>query len=96
MPGVLIEAALSGVPVVATAVPGVRTIVEDGETGVIVPIDDFDTLVDATAAMIRDPDRRAAMAHAARRRAEEQFSMRAVGRRWLQVLEPLLPAGAAD
>ena len=36
MPGVLIEAGLSGVPVVATAAPGVATIVADGETGVIV------------------------------------------------------------
>ncbi len=96
MPGVLIEAALSGVPVVATAVPGVRTIVEEGTTGLVVPVDDFDGLVDATESMIRDPDRRVAMAHAARRRAEEQFSMRAVGRRWLQVLDPLLPAEAAD
>ncbi len=33
MPGVLIEAGLSGIPVVATDVPGVRTIVEDGATG---------------------------------------------------------------
>lgn len=96
MPGVLIEAALSGVPVVATAVPGVSTIVEDGVTGSVVPIDDFDALVDATSALLADPDRRTVMAKAARRHAESRFSMAAVGARWLRALAPLLPAGAAE
>ena len=95
MPGVLIEAALSGVPVVATAVPGVHTIVEDGATGTVVPIGDFDALVDATAALVGGPERRAAMAEAGRGHAEQRFSMAAVGARWLRVLEPLLPTGAA-
>jgi glycosyltransferase involved in cell wall biosynthesis len=96
MPGVLIEAALSGVPVVATGVPGVSTIIEDGVTGSVVPIDDLDALVDATAGLLADPARRADMAKATRRRAEERFSMDAVAARWLQVLAPLLPAGAAE
>jgi len=43
--GVLIEAGLSGIPVVATDVPGVRTIVRDGETGFIVDVDDMQNLV---------------------------------------------------
>ena len=54
MPGVLIEAGLSAVPVVATSVPGVDAIVADGETGLVVGVDDFDALVEATA----DADRR--------------------------------------
>jgi glycosyltransferase involved in cell wall biosynthesis len=95
MPGVLIEAALSGVPVVATAVPGVRTVVEDGVTGSVVPVDDFDALVDATGALVADPARRAEMARAARRRAETLFSMDAVGERWLALLGRFLPAEAA-
>jgi glycosyltransferase involved in cell wall biosynthesis len=94
MPGVLIEAALSGVPVVATAVPGVRTIVEDGVTGSVVPLEDFDAMVAAAGALLVDPERRASMGKAARQRAEERFSTRAVGERWLRVLEPFLPEWA--
>ena len=52
MPGVLIEAGLSAVPVVATSVPGVDAIVADGETGCVVGVDDFDALVDATAGLL--------------------------------------------
>jgi glycosyltransferase involved in cell wall biosynthesis len=96
MPGVLIEAALSGVPVVATAVPGVGSIVEDGVTGTVVAIEDFEGLVDATAALLADAERRGAMAKAARRHAETRFSMAAIGERWLRVLEPLLPEGTTD
>ena len=40
MPGVLIEAGLSGRAAVATDVGGVSEIVRDGETGVLVPLDD--------------------------------------------------------
>ena len=40
MPGVLIEAGLSGVPVVACDVPGVHTVLSDGETGLVVAPDD--------------------------------------------------------
>ena len=37
MPGVLIEAGLSGLPVVSTKRPGVTDVVVDGETGFVVP-----------------------------------------------------------
>ncbi len=66
MPGVLIEAGLSGLPVVATDVPGVRTIVNDDETGIVVGVEDREALVEATVRMIGDPGLRAAMGQAAR------------------------------
>jgi glycosyltransferase involved in cell wall biosynthesis len=90
MPGVLIEAGLSGLPVVATDVPGVRTIVSDGETGMVVGAEDQEALIDATAGMIADPDLRSAMGRAARQRCVERFSLAAVGDRWLSLLEPWL------
>ncbi len=55
MPGVLIEAGLTGLPVVATAVPGVRTIVEDGTSGFVVDVDDLDAMVEATARLLLWP-----------------------------------------
>jgi len=90
MPGVLIEAGLSAVPVVATAVPGVDSIVADGETGCIVGIDDFDSLVTAVIGLLADPGRRRVMGEAARRRCVERFSMDVVAAQWLAALVPLL------
>lgn len=94
MPGVLIEAALSGLPVVATAVPGVRSIVQDGGTGLVVPVDDLEALVDATAALVEDPGMRQRLGRGARQRGLDHFSLEAVGRVWMDLLLPLLDRGA--
>jgi glycosyltransferase involved in cell wall biosynthesis len=93
MPGVLIEAGLTGLPVVATAVPGVRTIVEDGSSGIVVGADDVTAMVEATARLVADPDLRRAMGAAARRRCEARFSLEAVAACWLSFLEPLVERG---
>jgi glycosyltransferase involved in cell wall biosynthesis len=86
MPGVLIEAGLCGVPVVATRVAGASTVVEDGQTGRLVPVDDFAALVDATAALLDDPARRLALGAAARIRCEAEFALPAVARQWDDLL----------
>jgi glycosyltransferase involved in cell wall biosynthesis len=90
MPGVLIEAGLSGLPVVATAVPGVHAIVKDGETGFIVGVDDRSAMVAATASLVDDPELRSRMGRAAREHCLEHFSTDAVGARWMAILQPLL------
>ncbi len=93
MPGVLIEAGMSGLPVVATAVPGVRTIVEDGVGGLVVDVDDVDAMVDATARLISSSALRSTMGEAARARCVERFSLDAVAACWLSFLEPLVARG---
>ena len=93
MPGVLIEAGLSGVPVVATSVPGVASIVRDGETGLVVPVDDVPAMVAAVGRLLDDPALRSSMGEAARRHCLDHFSLDAVGQQWMRVLEPVL-AGA--
>ena len=95
MPGVLIEAGLSGVPVVTTAVPGVGSIVADGETGVVVAVDDLSGLTDAAARLLRDVPTRVAMGVAARARCVDRFSLSVVGDRWLEILDPLVDPRAA-
>lgn len=93
MPGVLIEGGLSGLPIVATDVPGVRTVIDDGTTGYVVGVEDLDGMVDALARLVGDEELRRTMGTAARTRCITQFSIAAVGALWLQVLTPLLPAG---
>ena len=92
MPGVLIEAGLSGLPVVATAVAGVRDVVESGVTGTVVPVEDFGALVEATAELVADGERRLSMGEAARARCSQLFTMRASAARWRDLLDRLATA----
>jgi glycosyltransferase involved in cell wall biosynthesis len=90
MPGVLIEAGLSGLPVVATDVPGVRTIVRDRETGFIVDVEDMEGLVACTAKLLADPELRSTMGRAARRHCLDKFAIDSVAEQWSIALQPLL------
>jgi glycosyltransferase involved in cell wall biosynthesis len=65
----LLEAQALGLPVVASDVGGIPECVTDGVEGLLVPPDRPDLLARALAALIGDPERRAAMGRAARRRA---------------------------
>ena len=93
MPGVLIEGGLSGLPIVATDVPGVRTVIDDGATGYVVGVEDLDGMVTHLARLIEDEGLRRTVGIAARARCIEHFSIEAVGALWLRVLTPLLPIG---
>jgi glycosyltransferase involved in cell wall biosynthesis len=87
MPGVLIEAGLCGLPVVATRVPGASTVIEDGRTGLLVGVDDLGALVGAVGRLVDDPPRRRAMGDAARVRCAQSFSLRTVAGRWDELLQ---------
>ena len=53
-PHVALEAMAAGLPVVATAAGGTTEIVHDGETGILIPIDDQPALVAALKRIIED------------------------------------------
>lgn len=86
------EAAASGVPVVATDIRGCRQVVDDGRTGILVPLHDADALARAVEELASDGDRRGAMGEAARHKAERQFDDRVVVRTTLDVYERALGA----
>jgi glycosyltransferase involved in cell wall biosynthesis len=88
MAGVLIDAGLSGLPIVATNAPGVADVVAHGESGFVVAVDDRDGLVDAVASLVVDPDRRRAMGRAARARCQ-RFTIAASADRWRQLIDEL-------
>ncbi|MEM8663051.1 MAG: glycosyltransferase family 4 protein [Pseudomonadota bacterium] len=67
---VFLEAQAAGLPVVGGASRGVVDVVRDGETGLLVAPEDPQAIAEAMLTLIRDPDRRAAMAAAARRLAQ--------------------------
>jgi L-malate glycosyltransferase len=69
------EALACGVPVVATATEGAREIVEDGVTGLIVPLGDVSALASSVVALLEDEPRRLAFGARARDSARERFSL---------------------
>lgn len=71
---VVIEAAASGLPSIASELPGVRTVVLDGETGLRVPPGDPETLRDAIQRMLQRPELRQELGRRARERAEKEFA----------------------
>jgi starch synthase len=97
-----------GVPVVATRVGGIPEAVADGETGVLVPLEqkpppDFDPrdpgrfAADLAAAIDRlmaDPSARRRMGEAGRRRVEERFSWTSIARKTLEVYGATVPSRA--
>lgn len=82
-PGVLIEAGLTGLPVVATDVGFVRDIVNDGVTGVVVPPDAPAATRAALRSVLRD---RAGMGERARAHCAEKFDMLEVATAWESLL----------
>jgi glycosyltransferase involved in cell wall biosynthesis len=90
MPRSAIEASAMARPVVATDIRGSREVVEYGVTGTLVPARNADALAGAIRTLLGDPDARAAMGAAGRRRAEERFDENAVVDRTLRVYGRLL------
>jgi glycosyltransferase involved in cell wall biosynthesis len=74
-PMAVLEAMACGLPVVATRVGGVPEVVVDGQTGILVPPKDPQSLADAISTLLADPGKRKAMGYAGRQRAQMFFSV---------------------
>ena len=88
---VFLEAQAAGLPVVGASRPGVAAIVRDGKTGRLVAEGDVAAFAAAVAALLDDPDRRAAMGRAAAAHVARDHDIRAGARR----LEAILAAAVA-
>jgi glycosyltransferase involved in cell wall biosynthesis len=71
LPIALMEALALGLPVVATRVGGIEELVTDGTEAVLVPPHRPELLARAILDLVRDPERRAAMAQRSRARGEQ-------------------------
>jgi glycosyltransferase involved in cell wall biosynthesis len=88
---VLLEAAASGLPVVATDVGGTREIFPaEADGAVLLPPDDCQAIGQAVRNLLNDGDRRQRLGTSARRRAESAFDIRHAAARLIEQYQSLL------
>jgi alpha-maltose-1-phosphate synthase len=91
-----LEAMACGTPVVASAVGGIPEVVDDGETGLLVPYDETRTgyfeeqLATSVNELLADPDRAARMGATGRARVQADFGWDRVARATVEVYEAAL------
>ncbi|WP_237217270.1 glycosyltransferase [Falsiroseomonas oryziterrae] len=84
---VVLEGFSASRPVVAAAADGPREVIEDGRTGMLVPIADHAAMAAAIAALLADPARAQAVAAAARAEFETRYAEAPVLAAWSLFLQ---------
>lgn len=85
---VYIEAALHQIPSIGTSVGGIPFAIQDGVTGILVPLRNVDSIAEAIGKLRDDPELRQRMGEAARQRAEKEFSSSRMCEKYERVLFP--------
>jgi glycosyltransferase involved in cell wall biosynthesis len=92
LPKTLLEAAATGLPLVATDIPGCREIAREGITGMLVPKGDAVGLAHALQRLIASPELRSKFGANARAIAEREFTVQSVIKQTLDVYQSRLSA----
>jgi glycosyltransferase involved in cell wall biosynthesis len=87
LPIAVLEGMASRLPLVATAVGEVPTVVLDGRTGVLLPPEDPRLLASAIADLLRNPAERERLGARARKLIEDEFSAERMTGDYLRVYE---------
>ena len=61
LPRAAVQARIAGIPVVSTALPQIGSVVTDGKTGYLVPLDQLDAMKAAFDQLMKNPDLRTAL-----------------------------------
>jgi colanic acid/amylovoran biosynthesis glycosyltransferase len=77
IPGTIVEAMASGLPVIATRHAGIPAVIESGRDGLLVDEFDVDGLASALHDLLTDPAQRARLGQAAADRAARELDLRA-------------------
>ncbi len=85
VPKVLLEAAATGRAIVTTDHPGCREAVKNGENGLLVPVKDAQATAEAVRKLLEDKTLRQQMGKASRTLAEEEFEVKLVVKKTLNV-----------
>jgi glycosyltransferase involved in cell wall biosynthesis len=95
LPMAVLEGMASSLPLIATPVGDVPTVILDSQTGVMVPPEDPALLASAIVSLLRDPAQRKRLGAAARKLIEDEFSADRMTADYLRVYEKAASRGAA-
>lgn len=84
---VLAEAMAAGLPIIATRVPGIVDVIEDGSDGLLVPLDDHVALAERTFSLLQDPVRKHNMIELAYKKAIRLFHPRRLAKEYLNFIQ---------
>jgi len=90
LPNAVIEAAAAGRAIIATDVGGVKEIIQDGESGCVVPAEDVDRMSKALADLLSDPEQRRRLGERAGETARRRFARDAMVGAYLRVYEDVI------
>lgn len=93
LPMAILEGMASGLPLIATAVGDVPTVVIDGQTGTLVPSEDVDLLTAGITELLQDAAIRASYGTAARKLIKEEFSSERMSREYRIVYDDVIASG---
>jgi len=94
LPNALLEGMATGLPCVASDIPGSADVLEDGG-GLLVPLDDDDALVERLEALAGDPAERSRLGREARGVILARYSFATIARRYREVYDELLSDGGS-
>lgn len=89
--GAVIEAMALGLPVVASDIPALREVVEDGRTGTLVEPQNPDALAFAIAGLLNEPSRMRSYGNHGRARFHERFEIERSAARMIELYRSLVP-----
>ena len=97
LPVSMLEAAACGRPLISTDAPGCREVVIDGQTGLLVPIENPTALAQAILQLANSPELRARYGQAARQLVVDKLSAKIIGNSIVQLYDQLaLASPVAD
>jgi glycosyltransferase involved in cell wall biosynthesis len=89
LPVVVLEAGAAAVPTVATSVGGIPEVLDDAQSGYLVPAGDAAALARRVIALLDNDRQRQAMGQAARDRVRRDFSFNAMSQRYHDLFQKL-------
>jgi len=91
MPISILEAMASKTPVIATRVGAIPSVVEDGQTGILIDPGDIDALVSAISRVLSSTESRSQMVERAYKFVWEQYSAESMASKYIELYKEILP-----